>query len=364
MNIPHVTIFTHIPSPYQVEFFDALSADSRIALRIVYVERSCDSRGWSVPPLENQTYTALSDGRVAEATAAEWAHGADLTVFSWYCDRRIRRLIEQREKSHNPWCYWGERPGFSQWKFLSHLRRKQLLKPLFRSRAPVWGIGNWAVAAWRSELGDRRQYFNIPYFSDLSRFFRRSIQTPRELGIRRILFSGSLIYRKGIDLLARAFAQVARESPQLRLDILGSGKLKSSISSTLRDCANQVRFLGFRQWSELPEIYQAADVLCAPSRYDGWGMIIPEGLAAGLPVISTDRMGAAMDLVQDEVNGWKLAAGHQDDLERALRTVANLTDSQLDAMSRAATSSAVQHSLQGGVDRFCEVVTGTLATFS
>jgi glycosyltransferase involved in cell wall biosynthesis len=52
-----------------------------------------------------------------------------------------------------------------------------------------------------------------------------------------------------------------------------------------------------------------ADVLCVPSRYDGWGLVVPEGLASGLPVIATDRMGAALEFVENGRNGWLIPAG-------------------------------------------------------
>jgi glycosyltransferase involved in cell wall biosynthesis len=237
------------------------------------------------------------------------------------------------------------------------------LKPLVHSRAPIWGIGDWAVEAWRAEFGDDRHYFNIPYFSDLSRFSRPP-ETKRTPGVRTILFSGALIHRKGVDLLARAFVRVARDAPHLRLELLGSGGLKSRVESEVEACADQVRFLGFKHWSELPAVYHSADVLCAPSRYDGWGMIVPEGLAAGLPVISTDCTGAAIELIENGVNGWIIATDDECGLEQALRTVAELTDAQLDKISQAAISTARHHSLQHGVNRFFEAVNGSLAAFN
>ena len=49
-------------------------------------------------------------------------------------------------------------------------------------------------------------------------------------------------------------------------------------------------------------------VLCVPSRYDGWGLVVPEGLASGLPTIATGRTGAALDLITTGANGWVVEA--------------------------------------------------------
>ncbi len=68
--------------------------------------------------------------------------------------------------------------------------------------------------------------------------------------------------------------------------------------------SERVEFAGFKDWNELPGEYASADVLCVPSRYDGWGLVVPEGLASGLPVIATDRMGAALEFVETGRNGW------------------------------------------------------------
>jgi glycosyltransferase involved in cell wall biosynthesis len=215
-------------------------------------------------------------------------------------------------------------------------------------------MGTWAVEGWRSEFGTKRHYENVPYFSNLSRFATDGCRAHKYT--RTLLFSGSLTPRKGVDLLADAFLRVACNHPHLRLDFVGTGQLEAVLQHRLAPVREQLRFLGFRQWAELPDFYRTADVLCAPSRYDGWGMIVPEGLAAGLPVIATDRMGAAIDLIRHGVNGWVIKACDLADLAAALQQVAEISSDRLDAMSRAARQSVANHTLQAGVRRFCNAV--------
>ena len=83
-------------------------------------------------------------------------------------------------------------------------------------------------------------------------------------------------------------------------------------------------------------------------------MIIPEGLAAGLPVIVSDQMGAAIDLVTPDENGWIVKAGELNSLTEALDAAAGLSENKLDAMSRQARLSVQNHGLAGGVRRFTE----------
>ena len=140
-----------------------------------------------------------------------------------------------------------------------------------------------------------------------------ALQIPRrqEQPERTFLFSGSLIHRKGVDLLAAAFVQLAREIANVRLEDNWRWRAAGVTLQTLRPVRERVEFVGFRDWDELPEEYAGADVLCVPSRYDGWGLVVPEGLASGLPVIATDRMGAALEFVENGRNGWIIPAGDQ-----------------------------------------------------
>lgn len=346
-----VTLLTPIPSPYQVELIDAVAGSSALRPRVVFVERKGRDRQWVVqPPAAEHIY--LEDGPAAFATAADWVRSADLFVASWYVDPSARKLIANRAATGKPWVFWGERPGFSRWGLLGRLRRRWHLSTLLKSAVPIWGIGSWAVDAWRREFGGRRAYQNLPYFSDLSRF---APPTDRRLpgdGGVRFLYSGSLIKRKGVDLLATAFAHVAATREDVRLEIVGAGELEPLLRAKLCGLVARVTFSGFCPWAHLPAAYHRADVLVAPSRYDGWGLIVPEGLAAGLAVIGSDRTGAALELIEPGLNGWRVSAGDVASLTRAMAEAADLPAAQLRTMSAAARESVADHSLVVGAHRF------------
>src|SRR6185295_9334978 len=254
------------------------------------------------------------------------ALGADVAIFNYYNHPFAETLIARRAETRKPWCFWGERPGLRQPRFAGAWFRKWKLKALHRSHAPIWGIGEFAVERYREEFGRERRYQNLPYFSDLDRFAVERGSRRSEL---QFLFAGALIRRKGVDLLARAFVRLAREFPQVSLRIAGAGGLETTIAQTLQPVRERVEFVGFKHWRELPELYASADVLCVPSRYDGWGLVVPEGLAVGLPVIATDRMGAALEFVRTGVNGWLISAGDFEEIMDAMHKAATLSDEEL-----------------------------------
>jgi glycosyltransferase involved in cell wall biosynthesis len=336
-----IFVLTDCPSPYQVELFNEIESQGDCALEVAYLRNHDPDRQWKSTEIR---HTSIEIGQ-----AREFMRAADLVVFNYYRHADAERLIGERAELRTPWCFWGERPGFHQPEWAGRLLRKWKLSKLHASPVPIWGIGKFAVDEYRREFGRQRPYSNLPYFSDLKRFANSG---RREQPERTFLFSGSLIQRKGVDLLAAAFVQLAREFSYVRLRVVGDGELRESVEQVLRPVNERVEFVGFKDWDQLPEVYASADVLCVPSRYDGWGLVVPEGLASGLPVIATDRMGAALEFVETGCNGWLIPAGDQKALIDSMREAALLSSSELEQMGRHARESISAHTLENGAARF------------
>lgn len=344
-----VLVLTDCPSPYQVELFNEIEAQGRCSLEVAYLRGHDPARQWQASEIRHASME-LANGSMARAR--ESVRRADLVVFNYYRHANAEQLIRERSDRGGPWCFWGERPGFNQPLWLGRLMRKWKLAKLHASPAPIWGIGEFAVSGYRKEFGTQREYFNLPYFSDLKRFETPEREAKRE---RVFLFSGSLIARKGVDLLASAFVRL--DLANVRLRIVGDGPLRESLMEKLAPVKERVEFVGFRDWQELPGEYAAADVLCVPSRYDGWGLVVPEGLAVGLPVIATDRMGAALEFVRTGNNGWLIPAGDEEALLKAMREAA------LNELPKGARESVREHTLENGADRFSRYAQQTIANW-
>ena len=341
-----VFVLTDCPSPYQVELFNEIEAHGECELEVAYLRGSDPSRHWKSSVLQHESVILEGNGM---PRAREAARRADVVVFNYYRHAHAEHLIAERATSGGPWCFWGERPGLRQPEWAGRLLRKWKLSKLHRAAVPIWGIGKFAVDEYRREFGSRRAYFNLPYFSDLRRFDNSVRQQRAE---RVFLFSGSLIERKGVDVLAGAFVRLASEVCNVKLKIVGEGELRQSLEQTLAPVRERVEFVGFKDWDELPREYASADVLCVPSRYDGWGLVVPEGLASGLPVIGTDRMGAALEFIETGRNGWLIRAADQEALFEAMREAALISQKDFADLSRSARESVSAHTLENGAVRF------------
>jgi glycosyltransferase involved in cell wall biosynthesis len=163
----------------------------------------------------------------------------------------------------------------------------------------------------------------------------------------RYLFVGRLIERKGLDVLLEAFA--GSEGGELR--IAGDGPLRGMVeAAAARD--PRIHFAGHLSGDALANAYREAHALVVPSLYEAWGLVVHEGLAYGLPVIATDQVGAADDLVEPDVNGYVVAAGSAEQLSEAMSAVAGWTPRRRDEASRCSAERLASFSVERSAEGF------------
>lgn len=135
-----------------------------------------------------------------------------------------------------------------------------------------------------------------------------------------ILFASKLIKRKRAVDLIHAFEILVDQFPLAYLVIVGAGEEEANLRALATGSVGQrIRFIGFRNQSQLPALYAASDVFVLPSDAEPWGLVVNEVMAAGIPVVVSNEVGAAPDLVQDKDTGAVFPCGNVDELVDALR---------------------------------------------
>ncbi len=134
-----------------------------------------------------------------------------------------------------------------------------------------------------------------------------------------VLFAGKLVdYKQPLQLLD-AFHRVASEFP-CSLLVAGDGPLASSFDDAAQALGTKrVVRTGFLNQTELPRAYAAADIFVLPSRSEPWGLVVNEAMNFGLPVVVSDGVGCAEDLVEHGANGFVFAHDDTESLAEALR---------------------------------------------
>ena len=116
-----------------------------------------------------------------------------------------------------------------------------------------------------------------------------------------ILSIGQFIHRKGFDVLLRAAARLPED---VTIHIVGGHPTQEYLDLVRELGLTNIRFDGFMKKKTLIRYYQTSDLFVLPTREDIWGLVINEAMAYGLPVITTDRCVAGLDLVENGENGY------------------------------------------------------------
>jgi glycosyltransferase involved in cell wall biosynthesis len=213
-------------------------------------------------------------------------------------------------------------------------RTKLLAKELFfrvlRSQvSAVLAIGEANARYWRHYLGEDMPIFRMPYAVDNSFFQRRADEAAggrdalrTELGLEPerpvILFASKLQERKRCADLVAAHAMLGEPRPCLL--IVGDGEERKHLEQQAGGNPD-IRFLGFRNQTELPRFFDLCDVFVLPSRHEPWGLVVNEAMNAGRPVVVSDDVGCQEDLVREGETGAVFLVGGVRALAEALERV-------------------------------------------
>jgi glycosyltransferase involved in cell wall biosynthesis len=181
--------------------------------------------------------------------------------------------------------------------------------------------------------------FLVPNAVDNDRFIAASTMSKDEIiqlkshhgidpELPTILFvSRFLESKRAIDLL-QAYKLLEKKGIQANLLLIGSGEDEQNIRNYVNtEKLKNVHLLGFINQLEMPKYYGISDVFVLPSEDETWGLVINEAMCAGLPVVTSDRVGAAYDLIKNRGTGFIHGVGDYEQLATYLEKL--LVDAEL-----------------------------------
>ncbi len=154
------------------------------------------------------------------------------------------------------------------------------------------------------------------------------------------LFVGRFVRDKGIDTLVKAYEMYrAHTSNPWPLICCGAGPLR-----TLLENKPGIQIEGFLQPEQLRSRFGHAGCLVLPSDFEPWAVVVHEAASAGLLILASENVGAAVHLVQDNYNGYIFGGKDASGLAALLERVSAMADERLGEMSRASHSLSLQFS--------------------
>lgn len=291
-----------IISPHQMPFLKALALREEVSSVLLVVSKGEDQRraemGWDfiresteklqilVTPSEEQTLGVMKHYENAHhffsgITAIPMVFRA----FKKSLDFEVRRYLIVE----GPFYY--KKP-----KFLHSIKTLLKEQKYFKFINKVYAIGSHS-REWYKDWGfSKDQVIPFAYCVD-SNPFVPSINEQ----LPKLIFVGSLIKRKGVDLLINALRST---KISYKMEIIGNGNQTAYLEDMVDrfDLRQRIFFKGVLDNRAVREHISHSDVLVLPSRHDGWGAVVNEALMAGLFVICSDKCGAS-DLIKDKFNG-------------------------------------------------------------
>jgi len=145
-----------------------------------------------------------------------------------------------------------------------------------------------------------------------------------ETKIYDVIFAGRLIKEKNVDVLIKAVALLKSNFPNIKCCIVGDGPEKEGLVELAKKTGvyGNVEFAGFQEYRELIGKIKASKVLVLPSSREGFGMVVIEAFACGVPVVTvSERHNAAQSLVEDGVDGLVVELGDREIAKGVEKTI-------------------------------------------
>lgn len=355
---PGILWLTNIPSPYRVDFFNELGRFCDLTV-LFEKERSAERdeqwkgdefasfRGVILKGLPAGPAEAFCPG-VLRYLRKEY----DYIIVSNYSDPSGILAVLYLKARKRPYLIEGDGafPGSGSGS------REKLKKWIISGASLCFSTGRMHDAYLR--MYGAKNILRYPFTSlkaeeilDKPLEARKKAEIRTQLGIherRVVLAVGQFIHRKGYDVLLKAAAVMDRTAG---FYIVG-GTAPTGYKEVVRHYRlKHVHFIPFMPKEQLKQYYLAADVFAHPSREDIWGLAVNEALARALPVVSTNRCNAALELVKDGVNGFIIPAEDSAALAAALQVCFRRKD-----MPEKALASVRPYTIEKMVERHVEAL--------
>ena len=331
------------PTPYRAPLLDRVAALEEIDLTVVYAAETVAGRTWRVQPRHRAVFLrgaripgaekvlhhdypltpgvvrALDAARPDVAVVSGWSTFAAQAALAWCRLRSVPYVLVV--ESHDE----GPRPGWRK-------AVKGTVVPLVVRRAS--GVLVTGTLARRSMIARGAAPERVHLFAntiDVQGFGERVDRLlARRAALRDGLGAGPddvvvlsvarLAPEKGLDVLVHAVAEAG--DPRILLVLAGEGPERERLEDLARVRGVRLLLAGDLEWERIVEVYAAADVFALLSEREPWAVVVNEAAACGLPLVLSDRVGAAHDLLRDGVNGVLVPAGDVDAASDALRRLA------------------------------------------
>lgn len=352
-EIQHIrlAIISSHPIQYNAPLFRLMSQQAELEVKVFYCWEGTKNQTdpefgekitWDIPLLEGYDFTFVPniakkpgthhfsglDNPEIISQLGEWKADA-LLVYGWSSKTNLNVLRHFNQQL--PIFFRGDSTLQTGGNTFRQIIRKLWLRWVYRHIDFALYPGIRSKEYFLSYGVSLERLFHVPHAIEDDRFSNneksREIQAlaKRErLNIPKnaivLLFAGKFVQRKQPVLLLDAVDELSREEPDLNYHLIfvGSGPLENYMLE--KAASNErIHIIGFKNQSEMPLIYRLGDIYVLPSSIDTWGLGVNEAMACSRPVLVSDSVGCAEDLVVSGVSGEIFSSEDKANLKKYLK---------------------------------------------
>lgn len=340
-------IISH-PIQYYVPLLQSLASRGNIEIKVFYTwgEDSISKFDpgfnrvveWDIPLLEGYPYEFMEN--VSTDPGTHHFKGIDnpslinkieayqpdkIVVFGWSFKSHLKVL--RYFKGRLPIYFRGDSHLLTEQSFYKKIIRNIFLRWVYSHVDYAIAVGKNNHDYYRWVGLKENQILFAPHAIDENRYLEKdnastleSKQLLEKLNIPKehvvFLYSGKFEYRKNLQTLIKAKI-LAKDLP-CSLILVGNGPDEEELRQLSKEDTN-IHFMDFVNQSKMPMIYRTSDVFILPSISETWGLGINEAMNCGLAILASDKVGAAIDLIQN--NGFIFMAGDYRALSNQMREI-------------------------------------------
>ena len=168
-----------------------------------------------------------------------------------------------------------------------------------------------------------------------------------------MLSIGQFIPRKGFDWMIESYRDLNRD---IGIYIIGGKPTKEYLNLKRKYKMDNLHFIDFQDKEVIKKWYQLADIFVLPTREDIWGLVVNEAMAQGLPVITTDKCIAGLELIDNGENGYIVKCEIEKELFNITNKIINVNEIQYEKLSISAIQSIKNSTIENMVEKHLFII--------
>lgn len=363
-----ILYLTNIPSPYAVDLFNGIG--EMFDLTVIYERENASNRDIRWVNKDKRNYKEIFLNGISVGVEASLSISIlkyikqniyDLIIISNYSSPTAIIAIEYFRIRKVPFYIHADGGIIAEDSKLKYKIKKHLLG----SAEGYFSSGEKTNEYFRLYGKDNARIYYYPFTSVRDEDILKNTITQeqkkiirKELGLKKdtidkklIISVGSVIYRKGYDILIDAAKEL---DDDIQIIIIGGQPNKEIQEQINKNGEKKIQFINFVNHDKISSYLQASDLFVFPTRYDVWGLVVNEAMAAGLPVITTNMCVSGLELIEDGRNGYIVEANNSNKLAQAIRRFFELDNEKREDFSKKALDKIKSYSLENMIKVYCE----------